>query len=126
VSVALPAWRCILAFASKALTNLCAVQVPSAVYCVMSIFSFKNVHDIYKDKNTPNTEQHRLWSILTATILTPAMVCLSGALPCHNVHLRPKRFSGTARMRACTREVDHVDSCWARPNHEAGSRLALR
>jgi hypothetical protein len=62
--------------ASKAATHLCPVQVPSAGYCVMSIFSFKNVNDIYTNSNTPNTDQHRLWSILSATILTPAMVRL--------------------------------------------------
>jgi hypothetical protein len=51
-----------------------SMQVPSAIYCVLSIFSFKKINDIYKNDATSNDLHHRIWALLVASILTPAMV----------------------------------------------------
>ena len=45
----------------------------SALYCVITIFSFQNVLDVYWQEDT-NVRTHRLWAFLAATILAPAMV----------------------------------------------------
>lgn len=49
------------------------MQIVSALYCVISIFCFENVLDVYWDEDT-NVASHRLWAFLAATILAPAMV----------------------------------------------------
>lgn len=49
------------------------LQIVSALYCVITIFSFQNVLDVYWQENT-NVKTHRLWAFLAATILAPAMV----------------------------------------------------
>jgi hypothetical protein len=49
------------------------LQIVSALYCVITIFSFQNVLEVYWDEKT-NVRSHRLWALLAATILAPAMV----------------------------------------------------
>lgn len=48
-------------------------MIVSAIYCVITIFSFQNVLDVYWNDDN-NVKSHRLWAFLAATILSPAMV----------------------------------------------------
>jgi hypothetical protein len=48
------------------------LQIISALYCVIAIFSFENVLDVYNEIN--NIKGHQLWAFLAATLLAPAMV----------------------------------------------------
>jgi hypothetical protein len=45
----------------------------SALYCVITVFCFENVLEVYWNEKT-NVASHRLWALLAATILAPAMV----------------------------------------------------
>lgn len=47
----------------------------SALYCIIAIFSFQNVLDVYNETDGKNNiDDHQLWSFLAATLVAPAMV----------------------------------------------------